>query len=135
MNKTHQHLIYLVVATDAGGFPSSVVTAWVTLVELEAIVRIPSHVEDGHTKGTLPWTRKRRGVGERRGGREEEEERKWKKGDEEREEERNEKTEGKRSKGGGVEEGQGEAFHHGRRSISFTQTHTSELSVRLLEVT
>lgn len=90
MNKTHQHLIYLVVATDAGGFPSSVVTAWVTLVELETIVRIPSHVEDGHTKGTLPWTRKRRGVGERRGGREEEEERKWKKRDEEGEEERNE---------------------------------------------
>lgn len=58
------------VATDAGGFPSSVVTAWVTLVELETMVRIPSHVEDGHTKGTLPWTRKRRGVG----GRGEEEE-------------------------------------------------------------
>ena len=93
MNKTHQHLIYLVVATDAGGFPSSVVTAWVTLVELEAIVRIPSHVEDGHTKGTLPWMRKRRGVEGRRGGerrREEEEERKRKKRDEEGEEERNE---------------------------------------------
>ena len=52
------------VATDAGGFPPTIVTTWVTLVELETMVRIPPHVEDGHTEWTFPWMRKREG-GER----------------------------------------------------------------------
>ena len=63
------------VATNAGGFPPSIVTAWVALVELETMVRIPPHVEDGHTEWTLPWMRERRagrregrGKGEEDGG-------------------------------------------------------------------
>ena len=107
------------VATDAGGFPPTIVTTWVTLVELETMVRIPPHVEDGHTEWTFPWMRERRGGGERK---------------------REGRGKGEEDGGGGgkagVEEGQDKAFYyHGERSTSFTQTRTSELSVRLLEIT
>ena len=44
---------YLVVVSDARGFPSSVVATGVTLVQLEAIVWIPPHVEDRDAKRTL----------------------------------------------------------------------------------
>lgn len=41
------------VVPDTGGPPSSIVTRGVTLVELESVVRVPAHVQDGHTEWTL----------------------------------------------------------------------------------
>ena len=44
---------YSTVVPDAGGLPASVVSTGVTLVELEAVVFVPAHVEQRDSKGTL----------------------------------------------------------------------------------
>ena len=44
------------VASDACGSPAAIVSRGITLVELKAKVRVPAHVQDGHTKWTLPCT-------------------------------------------------------------------------------
>ncbi len=42
------------VVADACGFPASIVSAGVTLIELEAVVFVPSNIQQRHTKG--PFT-------------------------------------------------------------------------------
>ena len=42
------------VVSNARGFPPSVVTTWIRLVELEAMVLVPANVQDRHAKRTLP---------------------------------------------------------------------------------
>ena len=43
----------LMIVADAGGLPSSVVSGGIGLVELEAVVLVPAHVEERHTKRAL----------------------------------------------------------------------------------
>lgn len=43
----------LMVVPNTSSLPSPIVTTGVTLIELEAIVRVPTHVEDGDTKWPL----------------------------------------------------------------------------------
>ena len=45
----------LVVASDARGLPAAIVARRITLVELKSKVRVPAHVQDRHTKRTLPY--------------------------------------------------------------------------------
>lgn len=45
---------YSTVVADAGCLPASVVTAGVTLIQLKTIVFVPAHVEQRHTKWSLP---------------------------------------------------------------------------------
>lgn len=46
-------LKYLVVVSNASGLPATIVPAWITLVQLEAVVGVPAHVEYGDAKWTL----------------------------------------------------------------------------------
>ena len=41
------------IVADAGGLPSSVVSGGIGLVELEAVVLVPAHVEERHTERAL----------------------------------------------------------------------------------
>lgn len=45
---------YSAVVPDARGLPAAVVSTGVALVELEAVVLVPAHVEQRHSEGTLP---------------------------------------------------------------------------------
>ena len=45
---------YGTIVADTGGLPASVVAAGVTLVELETIVFVPTHVQQRHAKGPFP---------------------------------------------------------------------------------
>lgn len=44
---------HLVIVANAGRLPPTIVTTGVTLVELEAIVWVPAHVQDGYAKWAL----------------------------------------------------------------------------------
>ena len=52
---TNHHTVfrYLMIVANACGLPAAIVPTGITLVQLEPIVRVPAHVQDGHSKRTL----------------------------------------------------------------------------------
>ena len=46
-------MAYCMVVANTGSLPASIVPTWIALIELEAKVGIPAHVQKGYPKGTL----------------------------------------------------------------------------------